>query len=90
MDNKKWKEAEKWENCANDDFKAMYNYYIKKKGLDWCLTSDFVGFEGKVREQNYRSHMETLKFLKLENINLVHSPWGFMHYLDLYKLPFLF
>ena len=53
MDNKKWKEAEKWENCANDDFKAMYNYYIKKKGLDWCLTSDFVGFEGKVREQNY-------------------------------------
>ena len=50
MDNKKWYEADKWKNCANDDFKVMYNYYIKKKGLDWCLTSDFVGFGGKVQE----------------------------------------
>ena len=42
-----WWKAEKWESCASEDFKAMYQYFIKKKGLDWCLTSNFVGFEGK-------------------------------------------
>ena len=41
-----WWKAEKWERCANEDFKAMYQYFIKKKGLDWCLTSNFMGFEG--------------------------------------------
>ena len=45
-----WWKADKWQNCAKLDFKGMYNY-IKKdprnEGLDWCLTSDFMGFNAK-------------------------------------------
>ena len=42
-----WWNATKWESCENNDFKFMYQYFIKKKGLDWCLTSNFAGFKGK-------------------------------------------
>ena len=35
----KWWEAEKWESCANLDFKGMYNYFIIKQRLNWCLST---------------------------------------------------
>ena len=42
-----WYEAEKFEECAKLDFKAMYHHYVINTGLDWCLTADFEGFNGK-------------------------------------------
>ena len=43
----KWFEADKFEECAKLDFKAMYHHYVINTGLDWCLTADFKGFKGK-------------------------------------------
>ena len=39
----KWWEAEKWESCANLDFKGMYYYYVTKRGIPWCLTAEGKG-----------------------------------------------
>ena len=43
----RWFQAEKFEDCAKLDFKSMYHHYIINIGLDWCLTADFEGFNGK-------------------------------------------
>ena len=49
----KWNEAEKFEDCAKSDFKAMYHHYIGGQDgqdgnqLDWCLTAKFRGFKRK-------------------------------------------
>ncbi len=51
----KWAKAERWGKCAQLDFKSMYNYIKndpRKEGLDWCLTSDFIGFNGKGKAQS--------------------------------------
>ena len=42
-DNEAWYEAEKWENCARLDLKAMYNYFVTERGYNWCLTTNGVG-----------------------------------------------
>ena len=43
----KWWTAQRFEECAKLDFKAMYYHYIINTGLAWCLTADFKGFKGK-------------------------------------------
>ena len=45
-----WWNAEKFQDCARKDFKAMYNHYILKAGLEWCLTADFDGFKSKTTD----------------------------------------
>ena len=47
-----WWKAEKFDDCARSDFKAMYHHYMIKGGqdgnrLDWCLTAEFRGFKRK-------------------------------------------
>ena len=42
-----WWNAEKWGNCAELDFKAMYNYYIIQRGYNWCLTPNGKGIKDK-------------------------------------------
>merc|ERR1739844_890095 len=34
-----WGKAEKWEKCTKLDFKGMYNYFIIKQRLNWCLST---------------------------------------------------
>ena len=44
---KGWPKSEKWGNCAEKDFTAMYNHYIIQRGYNWCLTTNGVGNEDK-------------------------------------------
>ena len=34
-----WTNAEEWEKCAKLDLKGMYNFFIRKQGLNWCLST---------------------------------------------------
>ena len=46
-----WWNAEEWGNCAELDLKGMYNYYINKRGYNWCLTPNGEG-NIKISEQD--------------------------------------
>ena len=34
-----WGKADKWERCTKLDFKGMFNYFIIKQQLNWCLST---------------------------------------------------